>query len=410
MSDPSQPEQTNGYQNPFPQSTPRPFGTKPPSSQPTMLRPASSQAPSSAPSETKVNLTKQPQPKPKTNFHPLHEKGAQLPLHQQAGASVRLPALLEDIAKGVYSYYIPTGFSNLDEKLAGGLRTGLYLLGGASSCGKTALAMSIADHIASQEQDVLFISLEMSAAELMLRSLSRIVAQQNNGTGFTYIDLLNDAAIQETRTQNAISYYEQCIAPHLHFFEGSGDFGTQRIRELTERHIHLTERIPVVIVDCLQALASNEILGADKSVANRVIVDLKRLSRDYHTTVFCISSLNSSYHREEVTIEAFNEAGHIENSCDAIFALQLEGQGQVNFDVQSALAATPRKMQLVCLKYRQGPQGWRLPLRYYPAVNLYTDMMNDIPAISKTNPLHKAVRAKLSPNLLPSAFASLFNE
>ena len=385
--------------DPFPSSTPKPFG-----------KTAQPVAPAAIPKEKKVTLRKRSLFTPAARVSPQEQAGARLPQHMQAAASERLVSLLDDIANGVYAHCVPTGFNTLDEKLAGGLRAGLYLLGGAPGSGKTALAVNIADHIAILEQDVLFITLETSASELMLRSISRIIAQQNNGTGLTYTDLLNASAIKEKRVQNAVSYYDLSIAPHLYYYEGSGGFGTQNIRELTERHISLTGNIPVLIIDFLQVLASHDLLTTDQSSICRAAADLKCLARDYSAPVICLSGFNDCDSRHAASLASFAGTGNIGNACDAVFALQLEGQGQADFDPQHAIAAAPRKMQLVCLKYRQGPQGWCLPLRYFPAVNLFTDMVNDIPSIAQTNILKKGARAKLSPGLLPSKFASLFDK
>jgi len=68
---------------------------------------------------------------------------------------------------------ISTGFNTLDVALDGGLFEGLYVIGAISSLGKTTLAIQIADYLASQGRDVLYISLEMSRYEIMAKSISR---------------------------------------------------------------------------------------------------------------------------------------------------------------------------------------------------------------------------------------------
>jgi len=66
------------------------------------------------------------------------------------------------------------GFNHLNEVL-NGLGTGVYILAGAPSCGKTTLAKNIADHVAEAEKvPVLFYSFEQSAEELRIKSLARL--------------------------------------------------------------------------------------------------------------------------------------------------------------------------------------------------------------------------------------------
>lgn len=83
-------------------------------------------------------------------------------------------ALLEDyIALQAERPPLSTGFSKLDAALDGGLYDGLYVMGAVSSLGKTAFCMQMADNLARQGRDVLIFTLEMTAFELMARSISR---------------------------------------------------------------------------------------------------------------------------------------------------------------------------------------------------------------------------------------------
>ena len=84
-----------------------------------------------------------------------------------------LDTFLDKIAEN--SDYKPhsTGSLELNDKLNGGLRSGLYVLGASSSLGKTTFCLQLADYIAQQGTDVLFFSLEMSKFEMVAKSLSR---------------------------------------------------------------------------------------------------------------------------------------------------------------------------------------------------------------------------------------------
>lgn len=67
---------------------------------------------------------------------------------------------------------LSTGFQALDNSLGGLRKNALYVVGGRTGSGKTALAMSIAMNVAKQNQTVLYCSLEMPATLLSLRMLS----------------------------------------------------------------------------------------------------------------------------------------------------------------------------------------------------------------------------------------------
>ncbi len=85
-----------------------------------------------------------------------------------------------DIAAAFYGFrdqisgkLIKTGLEPIDSTLGGGmLPGGFYILAARPGCGKTALALQIADN-AAKEGAVLFVSLEMDVSQLQARRLSR---------------------------------------------------------------------------------------------------------------------------------------------------------------------------------------------------------------------------------------------
>ena len=69
---------------------------------------------------------------------------------------------------------VATGITTLDNLLGGGMiNGGLYILAANTGCGKTALALQIADAVANEDRSVLFISLETDEYQLTARRLAR---------------------------------------------------------------------------------------------------------------------------------------------------------------------------------------------------------------------------------------------
>lgn len=65
---------------------------------------------------------------------------------------------------------VPTGFPDLDDMMGGGLVPGtMTIIAGRPGQGKTALALSIASHVAGMGVPVLYLSLEMPARSLLVR-------------------------------------------------------------------------------------------------------------------------------------------------------------------------------------------------------------------------------------------------
>lgn len=295
-----------------------------------------------------------------------------------------LQSFIDGISDSVNTPYIPTGFSGLDAVLDGGLYEGLYIVGAISSLGKTTLITQIADQIAQAGQDVLIFSLEMARAEIMAKSISRHTLQQvlNNGgdirnakttrgitTGKRYA---NYSKTETDLIKEAINAYSQ-YAEHIYISEGIGDIGAEQIRETVKQHILFTGNTPVVVIDYLQILAPYSERATDKQNTDKAVMELKRISRDYKTPVIGISSFNRANYSVGVTMEAFKESGAIEYSSDVLIGLQLKGAGEKGFDANEAKKKSPREIELVILKNRNGSTGNKLGYKYYPLFNYFEE-------------------------------------
>ena len=295
-----------------------------------------------------------------------------------------LQSFIDGIADSVNTPYIPTGFKTLDAVLDGGLYEGLYIVGAISSLGKTTLITQIADQIAQAGQDVLIFSLEMARAEIMAKSISRHTLQQVLSSGG---DIRNAKTTRGITTgkryegynktereliNGAIVAYSQ-YAGHIYISEGIGDIGAEQIRETVKQHSLFTGNTPVVIIDYLQILAPYSERATDKQNTDKAVMELKRISRDFKTPVIGISSFNRANYSVAVTMEAFKESGAIEYSSDVLIGLQLKGAGKKDFDANEAKKKSPREIELVILKNRNGSTGDKLGYRYYPLFNYFEE-------------------------------------
>lgn len=295
-----------------------------------------------------------------------------------------LQSFIDGIADSVNTPYIPTGFKKLDSVLDGGLYEGLYIVGAISSLGKTTIITQIADQIAQAGTDVLIFSLEMARAEIMAKSISRHTLQQVLSSGgdirnakttrgiTTGKRYENYSKTERELINGAIVAYSQ-YAEHIYISEGIGDIGAEQIRDTVKQHILFTGNTPVVIIDYLQILAPYSERATDKQNTDKAVMELKRISRDFKTPVIGISSFNRANYSVAVTMEAFKESGAIEYSSDVLIGLQLKGAGKKDFDANEAKKKSPREIELVILKNRNGSTGDKLGYRYYPLFNYFEE-------------------------------------
>lgn len=286
---------------------------------------------------------------------------------------------------------VKTGFDKLDEALDGGLYEGLYIIGAVTSTGKTTLALQMADNIAKSGRDVLIFSLEMGADELKAKTISRLtllnclekqetdkdknllrLAKTSRGimTGARY-EKYSDA--EKNLIYDSITQYGNEYARHIFINEGIGNIGAAKIKETVEQHKAVMGAAPVVIVDYLQILAPYDIRATDKQNTDKAVLELKRLSRDMHTTVFCVSSLNRGGYKGAVTLADFKESGAIEYGADVLLGLYFTGADNDNFDISAAKKESPRKMTLNVLKNRNGGTGSTVNFLYHTLFNYFVE-------------------------------------
>lgn len=310
----------------------------------------------------------------------------------RTSSAANLQSFIDGIAESVNTPCISTGFFNLDSMLDGGLYEGLYIMGAISSLGKTSLALQICDQIAKAGTDVLIFSLEMARAELMAKSISRhtfIISHEKypspkdadkanriakTGRGITdgkrYINYSRE---ERELINSAVKAYSE-YAGRIFISEGVGDIGVDQIRETIERHIRITGRKPLILVDYLQILAPYSDRATDKQNTDKAVLELKRISRDFKTTVIAISSLNRMSYKDAISMEAFKESGAIEYSADCLIGLQLKGAGKKDFNATEEKKKDPRTIELIILKNRNAAVGDGATLEYYPRFNFFEEV------------------------------------
>lgn len=305
------------------------------------------------------------------------------PAYDTLSAGGQMDALDAYIAAQAARPALSTGFPALDRALDGGLYDGFYVLGAISSLGKTAFCMQLADQLAQQGRDVLIFSLEMTAFELMARSVSRETfladATPRKSLSKTVRGVLDGKRYphyppaEVTHLAEAKQRYGS-YAKHLWFREGDHETSLDFIRAEVARHIRETGVRPVVLIDYLQIIAPVDVHFTDKQNLDRIVCSLKKLSREQELTILAISSFNRENYNMEVSMSAFKESGGIDYSADVLIGLQAKGAGKPGFNIDEAKRADPRELELRILKNRSAAIPQPIPYRYYPAYSCFEEL------------------------------------
>ena len=297
--------------------------------------------------------------------------------YQAKSALGHLQGFINDIAT-VNTNYIPTGFTELDNVLGGGMFECLYFIGALSSLGKTTFTLQMADQVAQQGHDVLIISLEMARNELMAKSISRNTFLVNSNHAKTTRGITTAAYYKyysdddRACINQAINDYAK-YAGHIYIEESVGNTTVEEVKRLVEQHIQVTGNKPLVIIDYVQILRPLDPRMSDKQAVDHNVMELKRISREFKIPVIGISSLNRMSYKEKISMTAFKESGAIEYSSDVLIGLQLAGAGEQGFDVDIAKRRDPRLIELVVLKNRNGSTGVKIGYTFIAKFNIFDE-------------------------------------
>jgi len=302
-------------------------------------------------------------------------------------ASEQLPALEEYIRKLAETPMIKSGFERLDEMIGGGLHEGLYALGAIPSLGKSTIVAQIGDAVAEQGHPVFMFSLEMSRFELMARSISRLTCTLDKSPGkalakstrgildgrrYSYYNVEESNLIAIAKEE-----YRRIADKRIYIYEGLDEINMLRINEVVDDFVQRTGRKPVVIVDYLQIIppvplgpgfqARNQKQETDANVHA-----LKKLSRRHGIPVIVVSSFNRDAYRKQAGMESFKESGGIEYTADVLLGMQyINGIGEWNFD--QAKRRTPREIELLILKNRNGEAFGSVQFKYWARLNIFVE-------------------------------------
>lgn len=322
---------------------------------------------------------------------------AQWEYRQQRSGLAYRQGFVDAVEKDKYRPVLRTGYDLLDEAFEGGLASGLTFIGAIPSLGKTSFVLQMADHLASQGNDVLYFTLEMSVNELFARSISR----------FTYLTCRDDRKLSKpeisrlAKTTSGIllgrkytnyspeemALIQSCMNRHSqllqHFFpfEGVASYTVNDIYNVVDDFIAKMGTRPVVIIDYLQILAPMSDRMTDKQATDMDVKMLKQISRQFDIPVIAISSFNRKSYGN-ASFEAFKESGLIEYSADVMLALQfksLKYPEPDTMDVDEEKARNPRNVELVVLKNRLFPTGQKIFYQYDACFNCYKECCYSTP-------------------------------
>lgn len=255
--------------------------------------------------------------------------------------------VLDQIERGDDNDVVTTGYADLDTGLS--LRPGqLIVVGARPGQGKSTLGMDVARHVGIKlEQQVYFLSLEMSRNELMKRMISAEAKVNLHNILHHHIEkpLLSDA-----EWQRMVNSAERITKSSITIDDAAGA-GLAHIRARL-RHMQRTGGVRVAVIDYLGILATSGRQENRQQAVAELTRGLKQLAREIGIPIIVLAQLNRQVEgrgdRRPVPSD-LKDSGAIEADADVVILLHREDA----YDKESPRAG---EIDLLVDKSRHGPQ------------------------------------------------------
>ncbi len=289
-----------------------------------------------------------------TPLDDLHAKADQLvngidittrdePLTAEAAVMQAVEAL-DRRARGDEPPALTTGLSDLDRTL-GGLRSGeLAIIAARPSMGKTALALGIADHAASNGKPTLFVSLEMSARELVERTISA-----RSGVDGSHI---RDGKLLDCERHD----YDTSAAKVAQLPLWTDAPTTITAYDIVAKAQRLRRKhgLNLLVVDYLGLVSPENPKDPRHEQVSKITRRMKQLARELQIPVVLLAQLNRETEKggdHRPRLGHLRESGSIEQDADAVlFVHREEYYRPLDPDVRG-------KAEIIIAKNRSGATG-----------------------------------------------------
>lgn len=243
---------------------------------------------------------------------------------------------------------LPTGFTDLDNILAGFQKSDLIILASRPSLGKSALATNIACQVAiSEKVPVGIFSLEMSRDQLV----DRLIADLAN------IDLwrLRTGKLSAEGEDNDFSKIQQALgilseAPI--YIDDSASSNILQMRALSRR-LQGEKGLGLIIVDYLQLMEPRNTQVTMVQQMTEISRSLKSLARELSVPVLALSQLSRAVEQRSPQIPRLSdlrETGAIEQDADVVLFIYREDRYRPD-------SSRKNIADIIIAKHRNGPVG-----------------------------------------------------
>ena len=289
-----------------------------------------------------------------------------LKFNQALDQTIQMATLAMKNDRGIVG--VPTGLTDLDEKLGGLHKSDLIILAGRPSMGKTALATNIAYHAAKnlmsrqEKSSIAFFSLEMSSEQLSTRILSEQARIKS--------DDIRRGKVTEEEINRYIETSRNIY--NLPLFIDETPAITIATLSNRARRIKRLFGLSLIVVDYIQlmrASSSNRNDGRVQEISE-ITQGLKALAKELGVPVLALSQLSRAVEQrddKQPQLADLRESGSIEQDADVVMFVYREAYylerkqpklGSIEHaEWQSKMNDVNGLADIILGKQRHGPTG-----------------------------------------------------
>ena len=243
---------------------------------------------------------------------------------------------------------VQSGFTALDNVLAGFQKSDLIILAARPSMGKTTFALDIARNAALQHgASVGIFSLEMSDQQLVDRMLAA-------ESGVDSWKLRTGRLSNDSEYEALQGAMQKLNAAPIHIIDDA-DMNIVKMRSATRRLMN-EHGVDLLIVDYLQLMSPTATKGSDSMVAQitEISRSLKILAKEMNIPVIALSQLSRAVEQRggKPRLSDLRDSGSIEQDADVVMFIHREDK--MNRDVESD---RPNIAEIMVEKHRNGAVG-----------------------------------------------------
>jgi replicative DNA helicase len=210
--------------------------------------------------------------------------------------------------------YVPTGLAALDDKIDGGMRKGeVYVIAGRPGMGKTALALTIGEHVAKVgKEPVTLLSMEMPRQQVQMRRVSmdshiplHKLKRPERMSDFDWSSL--------TRTVDLLSKVKFTVSDKTSLTINQV---RSKARAIKRRH-----GLRVLIIDYIGLMEGTDAKENRTAALGKISRGIKALAKELDCTILLLAQLNREVEKrvnQRPILSDLRECGDIEQDADVV--------------------------------------------------------------------------------------------